>query len=97
MVEILPGGSGYWTEILAPYLRDRGVYYAAIGEKNASEEGERMNAAFNAKMEAAPALYNRVRITEFGGDRHDIAPPGSADMVITFRNVHNWMARGRRR
>ena len=94
VVEILPGGSGYWTEILAPYLRDRGVYYAAIGEKNASEEGERMNAAFNAKMEASPALYNRVRITEFGGDRHDIAPPGSADMVITFRNVHNWMARG---
>jgi len=94
VVEILPGGAGYWTEILAPYLRDRGVYYAAIGEKDSSEEMERSNAAFRAKMAAAPALYGKVRVTEFGGDRHDIAPPGSADMVVTFRNIHNWMAAG---
>ena len=32
--------------------------------------------------------------SEFAGDRHDIAPPGSADLVVTFRNIHNWMARG---
>jgi predicted methyltransferase len=90
----LPGGAGYWTEILAPYLRDRGVYYAAVAEKNASEEAERMNATFDAKLKAAPALYGKVLVTEFGGDRHDIAPPGTADLVVTFRNVHNWMAKG---
>jgi predicted methyltransferase len=94
VVEILPGGAGYWTEILAPYLRDRGVYYAAVAEKNASEEAERMNATFDAKLKAAPALYGKVLVTEFGGDRHDIAPPGTADLVVTFRNVHNWMAKG---
>ena len=95
VVEILPGGAAaYWTEILAPYLRDRGTYYAAVGEKNASEELERMNAGFDTKLKASPALYGKVRVTEFGGDRHDIAPPGTADMVMTFRNVHNWMAAG---
>jgi predicted methyltransferase len=95
VVEILPGGAtAYWTEILAPYLRDKGVYYAATGEKNASEELERMNAGFDSKLKAAPSLYGKVRVTEFGGDRHDIAPPGTADMVLTFRNIHNWMAAG---
>ena len=95
VVEILPGGKmAYWTEILAPYLREKGVYYAAVGEKNASEELERLNAGFDEKLKAAPALYGKVRVTEFGGDRHDIAPPGTADMVLTFRNIHNWMAAG---
>jgi predicted methyltransferase len=95
VVEVLPGGArAYWTEILAPYLRDKGVYYAAIGEKNASEELERLNAGFHAKLKASPAWYSKVRVTEFGGDRHDIAPPGTADMVLTFRNIHNWMAAG---
>jgi predicted methyltransferase len=95
VVEVLPGGrTAYWTEILAPYLRDRGVYYAAIGEKGASEEIDRLNAGFNAKLAAVPALYGKVRVTEFGGDRHDIVPPGEADLVLTFRNIHNWMAAG---
>jgi predicted methyltransferase len=95
VVEILPGGAtAYWTEILAPYLRDKGVYYAAVGEKNASDELERLNAGFDSKLKAAPTLYGKVRVTEFGGDRHDVAPPGTADMVVTFRNIHNWMAAG---
>jgi predicted methyltransferase len=94
VVEIWPGGSGYWTEILAPYLHDHGQYYAALDEtQGVSEEALKSNATFAAKMAATPAIYDRVKSTEFGGDRHDIAPPGSADMVVTFRNVHNWLAK----
>jgi len=95
VVEILPGAGGYWTEILAPYLRDKGRYIAANGEtESASEETRKDNAGFAAKMAGAPALYDKVEVSEFAADRHAIAPPGSADLVLTFRNLHNWMAKG---
>src|SRR5215475_1885984 len=64
VVEIWPGTGGYWTEILAPYLKAHGTYYAAGPAKDTtSAEGQK-------------------EIT------------GSADLVVTFRNVHNWMASG---
>jgi predicted methyltransferase len=95
VVEILPGAGGYWTEILAPYLRDRGHYIAAIGDTaSASAEVQRDNAGFHAKLAADPADYGKVEIGEFAPGRHDIAPPGSADFVLTFRNIHNWLAAG---
>jgi predicted methyltransferase len=95
VVEILPGAGGYWTEILAPYLKAKGRYIAAQGEvSSTSEEIQKDNAGFKAKLAADPALYDHVEITEFAADRHEIAPPGSADFVITFRNIHNWLAKG---
>jgi predicted methyltransferase len=95
VVEILPGAGGYWTEILAPYLKAEGRYIAANGEKASdSEETRKDNAGFEAKLVADPADYGKVEITEFAADRHEIAPPGSADFVLTFRNIHNGMARG---
>ena len=45
-------------------------------------------------MAGAPALYDKVEVSEFAADRHAIAPAGSADFVLTFRNLHNWMAKG---
>ncbi len=95
VVEIVPGAAGYWTEILAPYLKDKGRYIAANAEAaSANEEAQRESAGFKAKIEADPALYGRVETSEFAADRHAIAPPGSADFVLTFRNLHNWLARG---
>ncbi len=95
VVEILPGAGGYWTEILAPYLKAKGRYIAANGEiDSASEETQKDNSGFKAKMSADPALYDKVEITQFAADRHEIAPAGSADFVLTFRNLHNWLARG---
>jgi predicted methyltransferase len=95
VVEILPGGGGYWTEILAPYLKAHGRYIAANGEKaSTSDETRKDNAAQAAKLAADPADYGKVEVSEFAADRHDIAPPGSADFVLTFRNIHNWMAAG---
>jgi predicted methyltransferase len=97
VVEIWPGG-GYWTEILAPYLHDHGVYYVALaGESpDAAEKAEtdKLNAAFRSKIAADPASFGKLALTVLGVGEGDIAPPGSADAVLTFRNLHNWMKRG---
>lgn len=95
VVEILPGAGGYWTEILGPYLKQKGRYIAANGEKDsASAEVQKDNAALAAKLAADPADYDKVEVTEFAANKHAIAPAGSADFVLTFRNIHNWMATG---
>jgi len=87
VVEIWPSG-GWWTEILAPYLRAHGKYYAAV-------EPASRDAAFHDKLAAAPQYYDRVIVTEAGPPGHwRIAPAGSVDLVLTFRNVHNWLAGG---
>ncbi len=92
VVEIWPSG-GYWTEILAPYLRDKGAYYAAVIPRAMGEKAVKADDAFEARF-ADKSLYGNIVYTEFGKDHYDIAPPGSADMVLTFRNVHNWMPGG---
>lgn len=95
VVEIWPGAGGYWLEILAPYLKPNGLYYAAGPAKDTkSEELQRDLAAMDAKLKADPANYDKVVVTEFLGDQYEIAPPGSADMVVTFRNLHNWVKAG---
>ncbi len=94
VVEILPGSAGYWTEILAPYLRDHGRYIAANAvATDPTSEASRDDAAFAAKMTADPADYDKVETASFAGGA-DIVPPGRADVVLTFRNVHNWMKDG---
>jgi predicted methyltransferase len=93
VVEISPGG-GYWTEILAPYLHDKGTYYTAISPRASSERAAAAADTWQKKLDAAPALYGKVKVSEFGRGSDAIAPPGSADAVLTFRNVHNWMSAG---
>src|ERR1700683_2547271 len=95
VVEILPGASGYWTEILAPYLKSGGRYIAANPDKDAaSPESQRDNQGFAAKIAADPADYGKVEVAEFHPGLKEIAPAGAADFVLTFRNIHNWMAAG---
>lgn len=95
VVEIFPGG-GWYTEILAPFLRDKGAYYAAGNDPQSSSEFARNSAkAFREKMDANKELYGKVNITVLAPpDKTDIAPEGTADRVLTFRNIHNWMAGG---
>ena len=95
VVEILPGASGYWTEILGPYLKAHGRYIAANGDKDSSSaEVQKDNAGFAAKIAADPADYDKVETTEFHPGVKDLAPAGTADFVLTFRNIHNWMKAG---
>jgi predicted methyltransferase len=95
VVEILPGASGYWTEILGPYLKAHGRYVAANGDKDSSSaEVQKDNAAFAAKVAADPADSDKVETVEFRPGVKDLAPAGTADFVLTFRNIHNWMKAG---
>jgi len=90
VVELWPFG-GWYTEILAPYLRERGTYYAAIMDpETASPEELRYNESFDALTSANPELYSKVRRSVLAKGKTDIAPEGSADLVVSFRNVHNW-------
>ena len=84
VVEVAPGG-GYWTEILAPYLREKGTYYATTSPRGLEN--------LRKKLESDKKVYGSVKVTEMGPGS-EIAPAGSADLVLTFRNVHNWMAQG---
>jgi predicted methyltransferase len=79
VVEIDPSG-GYWTEILAPYLKATGGHYigAVAGDP----------AGFKAKF-ADPAIWGDIAVVPFGVG--PLAAPGTADMVITARNIHDWM------
>lgn len=94
VVEILPGSAGYYLEILAPYLKDRGRYVAASRDASAPPNYLADHQKLLARLAADPARYGRVVVTPFNADRHEIAPPGSADFVLTFRNLHNWIERG---
>jgi predicted methyltransferase len=97
VVEIWPGG-GYWTEILAPFLHDHGAYYVALQGKGGSEtaeaEADKLNALFRAKIEADKATYDKLTPTVLGVGQGEISPPGSADFVLSFRNLHNWLKDG---
>jgi predicted methyltransferase len=87
VVELAPGG-GWYTEVLAPYLRDKGKLIAAGG---APKEGDN----FGKKMAAFPAAFDKVERGVFEPHKnYNFAAPGSADMVLTFRNIHNWAGEG---
>ena len=95
VVEIWPG-SGWYTEILAPFLKDHGHYYAAHFSEEMSgpyaDYFKKNLAGFKEKVKAESEVLGNVHITEFDPPRKvAIAPAGSADMVLTFRNLHNWM------
>ncbi|OFZ90931.1 MAG: hypothetical protein A2W21_06740 [Betaproteobacteria bacterium RBG_16_66_20] len=94
VVEILPGSGGYYMEILAPFLKDRGRYVAADRDELAAPQYLEDHRKLLARLKAEPRFYEKVLVTKFNAGRHEIAPPGSADFVLTFRNLHNWIERG---
>jgi predicted methyltransferase len=94
VVEIWPG-SGWYMEILAPYLRDRGKYYAAIEAPDMGKEAGQNAASLRKRIADDPAHFGKVVVTELHPPQlTEICPPGTADVVLTFRNVHNWIAAG---
>ncbi len=92
VVELWPG-SGYWTEILGPYLAKGGHYYVAQPVRGNKEEDEGV-ARWQARVDGMKDRVGMITQTVLGKDHYDIAPPGSADLVVTFRNLHNWFGAG---
>ena len=90
VLEIEPGG-GYWTEILAPYLAKQGRYTAALpdGTPIAKKEAQ----FFLNKLRSDEAVYNGVKVTQFGPEGH-IGKPDGYDLILSFRNLHDWMVDG---
>lgn len=95
VVELSPGG-GWYTEILAPYLRDQGHYIAAAYSENSPQQNRRgYTANFKKKLAAQPDRFDKVQLSVFEPPSDlDYAPPASADLVLTFRNLHNWLSYG---
>jgi len=92
VVEITPGG-GWYAEILAPLMKGSGTYVAAVA-KPTRPDGEA--ASDKAKLEQRFAgdaeRFGEAKVVEFDGSAPVFGPAGSADVVLTFRNVHNWVA-----
>ena len=86
---------GWYTEVIAPLVRDKGKYYAAViaADPESKYISERLD-KYRQKLAERPDLYGRVSVVSFPADGSDAVPPASVDMVVTFRNIHNWMSRG---
>jgi predicted methyltransferase len=94
VVEVWPDPTGWYTEVIAPLVRDNGRYYGAVLDAAPGVASQEKRVSdYKAKLAATPALYDKVAVVPFYTDGRDIVPPGSVDMILTFRNIHNWMAR----
>ena len=91
VVEIWPGG-GWYTEILARYLASGGGKLIAAGFDPASENPRIQQAVenFQTRYVADTEEFGTVEMTALSQQSQDIAEPGTADFVVTFRNVHNF-------
>lgn len=96
VIEITPGG-GWYTEILAPYLRDAGKLVAAIWDTSAADASEyykKSNQALADKFAANAGVFDQVELRSFDVKAPSFGDANSADAVVTFRNVHNWTMAG---
>jgi predicted methyltransferase len=97
VIEIEPG-SGWYTAILAPYLAQNGHYFAApysTGSLKAAPEEEQDRALIAKRLNSDPKIYGQAEVgTLVGGHLRGVGEPGSADVVLTFRNLHNWAEDG---
>lgn len=93
VAEIWPGG-GWYLKVIAPALKQGGGTYYAVTPWDPTSDSERVQGAirkFDEAVVGAPETYGTVHRTLMRGPKNDIAPEGFLDMVLTFRNVHNWM------
>lgn len=91
VVEIWPGG-GWYSEILGPYLEAGKLYAAQFPVEGRPEYYRKIRTLFEEKLAAYPDVYPTTEVVEFD-PANDVleVPEGSADRVLTFRNVHNWL------
>ena len=95
VVEISPG-SGWYSEILAPYLKDNGLYIAAGYDPQSESEYYKKNAKkFKDKLDANPEIYSKTLLSVMQPPKQlDFAKADSVDMILSFRNTHNWHQSG---
>ncbi|TGD71620.1 methyltransferase [Mangrovimicrobium sediminis] len=96
VIEISPG-SLWYTEVLAPVLKDHGKYIAAGYDSELPGQPEyryRQTAAMEKRF-AEEAQFSKAEVLRFSPPQvMELGAPGSADMVLTFRNTHGWIREG---
>ena len=95
-IEIWPGG-GWYAEVLAPAFQFGGGQYIAVVPKALPDSPARVqrdNDKLRAMFAARPELYSRAQVRESLDSDPGLGPPESADVVLTFRNAHNWVMAG---
>lgn len=91
LVELTPG-AGWYAEILAPLQKGRGGYTAAIvTPKKPQGEAAEDKDALSKKFAGDAERYGEAKVIQFDMKAPSFGAPNSADMVVTFRNVHNWV------
>jgi len=95
VVEISPA-NGWYTEIIGPLLKQQGRYYAAVPilTDDMPEAMKRRDTTYRQMLKSAPELYGEPTIKTYDAAAPVFAPEGVADLVVTFRNVHNWAKAG---
>lgn len=95
VVEVWPG-AGWYTEILAPFLRESGgkLYAASFEAQPGDVAAAEVAANYRRMFEARPGLYGQIAFESFGPKSGPLAPPGTADLVLFMQTVHSWMAAG---
>jgi predicted methyltransferase len=90
VVEIWPS-AGWYAEIIAPLVAEHGQYIAAINDSNGGD-GQKANQQFEDWKKSHPEVGGKITTTIFAPpSKTAIAPAGTVDMIVTFRNLHNWM------
>lgn len=90
VIEITPG-AGWYSEIIAPLLKDHGHYIAALQAPSSGDYYKKAADTLKEKFKADPERYGKAELVEFDPKAPVFGAPGSADRVLTFRNVHNWV------
>jgi predicted methyltransferase len=93
VVEVIPG-AGWYSEILAPWLAPHGHYVAAVPSPDTGPYYAKAAQGLRDKFAAAPQLYGKAEWQEYSIHAPVFGPPASADVALTFRNVHNWTKEG---
>ncbi|MFN2300957.1 MAG: class I SAM-dependent methyltransferase [Gammaproteobacteria bacterium] len=94
VIELYPG-SGWYTEVLAPVLRERGTLIAAqFDPAFPPSYRARVVTSFRARLESEPAFANVRMIIIPEAPETSLGEDGTADMVLTFRNLHTWTNAG---
>ncbi|MGC4028881.1 MAG: methyltransferase domain-containing protein [Steroidobacteraceae bacterium] len=94
VLEVSPG-TGWYTKVLGPVLRDRGRLLVAMEPLvESNPDSVRTHERFRALLDAAPGALDRVEIVPFGAGRMPATPEGSVDLVVAFRELHGWLGNG---
>src|SRR5699024_1133043 len=93
VIEVAPG-MGWYAGILAPLLKQNGTYTAAMVSPLASRQAGDAMQALRKTFDAHAKRFGLARLASFDPHTPNLGTPGSADMVLSFRDVHEWVARG---